>query len=244
MIGWLLAAVLQTAGAATATEADMPTALVAVEDNVIRYEGEINPEGTERFLDVLDGAPDVTVLAVNSAGGSIEHAMRMGEAIHVRGLDVRVEQQCVSSCANYLFPAGRHKIIAGDALVIWHGSAIQAGLWDVDVSAVTGPDGEPIGWWQRRQLKREMREYGQRMQREQRALYDRLGVDEQVTVYGQRPGSACGEWTFSVADMARFGIHHVQAPANYGHHPIALEGVDWCLLQLPPASGVDAPVRR
>ena len=36
----------------------------------------------------------------------------------------------------------------------------------------------------------------------------------------------------------------VQAPADYGHRPIVLEGVDWCLLQLPPASGADTPARR
>ena len=238
MIGWLLAAALQAAVAGP------PPEVVAVDGEVIRYEGIISAEGAARFLTGLAGAPDVTVLVVNSNGGSIEDAMRMGEAIHARGLDVHVEQKCVSSCANYLFPAGRRKVIRDDAVVVWHGSAIQDGLWETDGADVTGPDGKPLGWWQRRSLKRAFRDYGRRMQEEQRALYEKLGVDEQVTVYGQRPGSACREWTFSVADMARFGIHHVQAAPDYGHRPVRLEGVDWCLIELPPAAGEAGPAAR
>ena len=41
------------------------------------------------------------------------------------GLVVEVDVICFSSCADYVFPAGRARVIRADAFVGWHGNERQ-----------------------------------------------------------------------------------------------------------------------
>ena len=49
----------------------------------------------------------------------------IGEWVFDHQLDVIVDELCFSSCANYIFTAGKNKIIGKDAIVGWHGSEQQ-----------------------------------------------------------------------------------------------------------------------
>ena len=51
--------------------------------------------------------------------------MLIGEWIFDHEIDVIVDEICFSSCANYIFTAGKNKIIEKDAIVGWHGSEQQ-----------------------------------------------------------------------------------------------------------------------
>ena len=51
--------------------------------------------------------------------------MKIGLWIFDHELDVIVDELCFSSCANYIFTAGKNKIIEKDAIVGWHGSEQQ-----------------------------------------------------------------------------------------------------------------------
>lgn len=73
-------------------------------------------------------APGTTLLKVRSVGGDSEAAILMGGFIHDKNLDLEVEGGCASSCANYLFPAARHKTIPAGAVLGFHGTMYLTAL--------------------------------------------------------------------------------------------------------------------
>ena len=152
----------------------------------------------------------------------------MGHWVYDRGLDVVVDTHCFSSCANYIFTAGRNKIIGEGAIVGWHGSAQQdeyiarsQGIsldeyWRRQFDSVVMP-GLPQGtivWWS-----------SNRLIREERAFLERVGVRVDALVYGVMPGrydvyrsGGYSLWTFSIEDMGKFGIGDVSY-AGVGGYP-------------------------
>ena len=101
-------------------------AAISVVDNAILYTGDINEKNTRTFAARLAANPDVDTLIVNSQGGDTDSGRQIGRLVFDRQLDVRVEGRCFSSCANYIFPAGRDKHIAAGSYVGWHGNDHQA----------------------------------------------------------------------------------------------------------------------
>jgi len=162
-----------------------------------------------------------TLLRIRSGGGDIVAGMDVGEFVHRNQIAVHVMDYCASSCANYVFTAGKHKTLGRGAFVAWHGSAIQK-VWRLSPAA-------------RKKLKEdyvcesqetcdsELAEMEKKILREhdastnlaakrarQRAFFDSIGVDEMVTVYGQDVANCKCTWTFSVDDMRRFNINDVR----------------------------------
>ncbi len=60
-------------------------------------------------------------MVIASDGGEVTAAIRLARAIRARGLLLVVDDRCISSCANFLFPAARTKAVAERALLIFHG---------------------------------------------------------------------------------------------------------------------------
>jgi ATP-dependent protease ClpP protease subunit len=69
---------------------------------------------------------DAHTVVIRSPGGPVSPAIIIGEAIMASQLDVVVDGQCLSSCANYIFPSGRFKVMPPDAKVAWHGVPVAA----------------------------------------------------------------------------------------------------------------------
>lgn len=237
-----LAALLLALPAATAAMAgepgqaapgEAPPVEVRTRGPELVYVGSITPEGVARARALLEASPQVREVVVNSGGGDVVAGMDFGDMIHARGLDVRVSGGlCMSSCANYVFTAGRRKTIEPGSLVIWHGSMLQEGLLEkFDPRALVHPAGRPLRWWERRMAKRAVRLDFERVLRRQNAFYARLGVDGTITVIGQRMGCGC-QWTLGVEDMAAFGVRGVTAPDGYGQPGYGAQDFPWELLRL------------
>ncbi|MGX9608655.1 hypothetical protein [Acinetobacter sp. T63] len=50
--------------------------------------------------------------------------MDLGDLVYVHQLNVEVGQYCFSSCANYVFPAGKVKYLNWCSQLGWHGGAM------------------------------------------------------------------------------------------------------------------------
>lgn len=108
----------------------------------------IQSQGTEVFLDgcisqataeatIYALTPSTKTLAVRSPGGDVEAAMGLARHVHRLGLELLVRDYCVSSCANYLFLAARHRRASpGGAVLAFHGTAFTS--W-VSLSSNTEP---------------------------------------------------------------------------------------------------------
>lgn len=58
---------------------------------------------------------------MDSGGGDAEAGLAIGEFIAKANVDIEVQGICVSSCANYIFTAGRNKIL-NKGIVGYHGN--------------------------------------------------------------------------------------------------------------------------
>jgi len=214
-----------------------PKPAVSVEGGVASYTGEVNAAGFDALAAIAAGG-DVSALSVDSLGGEVFWGMKIGELVFAGGWEVRVRGICFSSCANYIFPAGKRKIIDAGAIVGWHGSARQdavlaaragiseeqeflrkivpamlAGLAD---SGQDAPGREMM-------LEGIASELGRHRTRRrmETAFFERIGVHSDSAVYGFLPESGVpetsGGWTYRIPDLAQFGITNVEylGPGDY-----------------------------
>jgi len=67
-----------------------------------------------------------TVVIKESGGGSGSAALALGILIHRHNWDVEVIGICPSSCANWIFPAGKMKYLNSQSMLLFHGGPHQA----------------------------------------------------------------------------------------------------------------------
>lgn len=191
--------------------------VVRLAGDTIEYRGMLSEASISEVETLLAGNPDVRWLQVESPGGDVELGMVLGELVHAHRLNVRVVGDGFhSSCATYVFAAGDIKLIGTDALVSWHGSAIQH-EWDEPRPGTHSDFNAVIG----------------RMRARQYAFFELVGIDERITIVSQDLDCDC-TWTLSVSDMQRFGIESVEAPPDYPRAAIdASDDVQVQWLRLP-----------
>ena len=192
------------------TDAPNTAFRVTLAPTVVTYEGPLDAAG---IAEVRRAGPAVTLLRIRSSGGDVDLGMDLAEWVLERRLDVEVLDHCLSSCANYVFPAGRTKVIAPGAVVGWHGSARQTNMpaqLEAALADLRARDPE----LDVEQLRATMAEYMTRVIARQDAFFARIGVHECVTRIGQLRLGARGLFTMSIADMARFGIAVARGPAS------------------------------
>ncbi|HEV7376596.1 MAG TPA: hypothetical protein VGN95_17920 [Pyrinomonadaceae bacterium] len=192
---------------------------ISIDNENVRYAGQLTPDGLSR-LKALTDHKKITSLTIKSGGGEISTGTDFGNWVFDNQLDVIVDQGCFSSCANYVFPAGRKKTILPGAVVAWHGSALQQSFQTEEGA--------------RKELERSYKREKKKVSKEQEekdvksllanftlykekqaAFYQKIGVDEYVTRIGQEEYGAKGFYFLSVEDMERFGIKNVTAPKDY-----------------------------
>lgn len=113
-------------GAAAAEMATPPAAKFRQEGAALFYdtenlgeEGEIAPEDIEGLRSELRAHPDVTVLRLNSAGGSIWAAEDMARIVTDFDLDTEVDGECSSSCVT-IFLGGKARAMTRGSKIGLH----------------------------------------------------------------------------------------------------------------------------
>lgn len=172
------------------------SAQVEVAGDAIVFRGRVERRSVDEFLRALHEHPSVTRLVITSGGGQVTSALEMGEAIHARQLDVDVPVTCQSSCANYIFPAARHKRLGHPLAVGWHGN-----MTHVLYQQLTGE-----GSW-----SDALMEGARWLVRRENEFFPRIGVDGFVCWFAKiAPYDVANYYSLSPADMARFGISDVE----------------------------------
>jgi hypothetical protein len=204
-----------TAQAQQAQQAQPPAApRVEISGDSIVFEGRIDGPSAARFVE-LARDPAIRRVVITSRGGLVAPALDMADAIRDRGLDVEVPRACWSSCANYIFPAGREKRLGHARAIGWHGNMTHV-LW-LDQTG-KGQWGAP--------LMAEARDLARR----ESIFFRRIGVDGYVCWFGKRPPYDMPDfYALRVVDMARFGITGVTVadPAKEDSDAPDLIDVDW-----------------
>ncbi len=184
-----------------------------LEADTVYYTGPVSAaQNRELFAKLADRK--VGRLLITSTGGEVEAGIALGSWVFAHGIDIEVVKYCLSSCANYVFSAGRHKTIRPGAVVAWHGNynhLVQTGLWQDDIAARRERTGEDA-------LTARQRVHAEavRLARLEQDFFARIGVDEYLCWIGKQPPYSVANYYFlSTDDMARFGVQDVQAPDDY-----------------------------
>lgn len=185
---------------------------ISADSNTVYYNGAINADNVKKVLILIESGKYQT-LHINSRGGEIISAMDFGISVFNNKLDVTVTGLCNSSCANYIFPAGRRKKIEVGAFVMWHGDARQKSfLLDqtyLERKALNNSHNMSENEWAR--LK-----YSQASIKKQDSFYDLLSIDGQIARLGHELNKPIGLWALSAERMNVFNIKNIDAPNDYG----------------------------
>jgi len=195
-------------------------ATVQVQGDTVYYTGNFSKASTVAFDAAVAGIRrgQLTRLVISSGGGDTVAGRHVGRWVRDMGLVVEVDFICFSSCADYIFPAGRARVIRADAFVGWHGNertfhvqAARKGISLEDQLAQYVPkDASPE---QRAAFFKDFAETTKVTLKDEADFYATLGLNDAFAVCAvgdileKRPGYA-GQigWGFSLADMARLGM--------------------------------------
>jgi hypothetical protein len=162
------------------------------------YRGGLSKAANEQIFKLYEEAQlKPRLLKVTSGGGDVHLGMDLGEWVFRNALNVEVVDHCFSSCANYVFTAGKTKLLNSDAVLFWHGGAYQ-------------PD-----------LELQLKDAGEAgaaflsaLRTREDSFFRMIGVNQAVTTYGQtaphvvRPPNTAG-WDLSIEGMAKLGITNI-----------------------------------
>ena len=189
------------------------SANINVSGKVARYTGSISDELNQLLFDQVAGQ-EVTRLVITSDGGDVTAGIALGYWVFNNGIDIEVPEYCLSSCANYVFTAGRNKLVRSGAIVAWHGNynhLLQTGLWRDDIELRMQRTGEA-----RAEATIHARALAEKLVAEERDFFTHIGVDEYLCWVGKMPPYNAADYYFlDLEDMARFGVNNVQIPADY-----------------------------
>ncbi len=195
-------------------------ATVQVQGDTLYYTGNFSTASSAAFDAVVAGIArgQITRLVISSGGGDTVAGRHVGRWVSDMGLVVEVDVICFSSCADYIFPAGRARVIRADAFVGWHGNertfhvqAARDGKRLEDLLAQYVPkDASPE---QRTAFFRDFAETTKVTLKDEADFYAKMGLNDAFAVCAvgdileKRPGYA-GQigWGFPLADMAHLGL--------------------------------------
>ncbi|HKQ12669.1 MAG TPA: hypothetical protein VJT80_04505 [Steroidobacteraceae bacterium] len=198
---------------------------VRLTEDRIEYSGLITHEANAGVFELYETAdPKPEALLIESQGGSADAGIELGTWLFENGLQVQIDTYCFSSCANYVFPAGRSRLLSAHASLMWHGGVTEPITQDELAQVLEQTLGDMSEEERRELLQKHSRgDLLQQLQQSLRSIvaretyfFRRLGVDQRITTLGhlyehellKGEGYYLG-WDFSLEDMARLGIHDI-----------------------------------
>jgi hypothetical protein len=210
LCGAVLAMALACAPALAAEETH-----VFISNGELTYFGPITAEANQK-LAVLHGAEggEATVLSIRSGGGETGAGMELGAWVRLRKLDVKVMEVCLSSCANYVFTAGRNKIVSNFAVVGYHGGLGSTNYtydpaFQKVLDAMKGPE--------RATYLAQVKQDQALQLAEETAYFRSIGVRPDITLLGQaapylaqyQKDEKVWGWTYSIDNFAKLGVDKI-----------------------------------
>jgi len=95
-------------------------AVIKLQKGVIYFDGQITPDSASETIKLIK-KEKIKKLSVNSMGGDGESAINLAKEIYENKISVEVRTVCASACANYIFVAGKNKILSERSFLLWHG---------------------------------------------------------------------------------------------------------------------------
>jgi ATP-dependent protease ClpP protease subunit len=224
-------------GASMACAADTATQ-VFHDHGELHYVGSLDEQANARLFALYDSLKDKpTTLAIRSPGGPTTPGLALGQWVHDHKLDVKVLEYCMSSCANYVFPAGAHKVVSNFAVIGLHGG-LSSTSFNYDEATKKMLDAMPPKERQALidQINASIR--GDAVQ--EQAYFKALGVRGDYVTLGQeeryqkryRDDPKVMGWTYSLEDFGRMGIRDISVINPPWRPGAAMKNISFMVLKL------------
>ncbi|CAM3702306.1 hypothetical protein VA7868_01455 [Vibrio aerogenes CECT 7868] len=201
---WVCLVLLQACSLNSGTDTDTEETYIHLDHGRLYFRGEITELSVRQiFAAVKDYQEPVHKMTVNSTGGEVQSAMKLGRWVFDNHIDLTIDRFCMSSCANYLLTAAQSVHINKNAIVYWHGGATLRGE---ALSLADIP-------------------YFQHSIDMEKVFFRDIGVNQRITDYGQlddfsllQTTDGCIKahqrkelqgWTYTLDDLKKFGVNHV-----------------------------------
>lgn len=180
----------------------------------IFYMGSLTSEANAKVFELYKNSINKPgTLSITSLGGDIEVGMELGEWLVEKKLHVKIDDYCMSSCANYIFPAGVKKYIGNKALIAFHGGAHSEFFISNDESVLASfPEDK------RESIKKVMddslRIHREKNGKRETEFYKKIGVSRSINTLGQlgeyrNHGTYYNGWYYSLEDLEKFGVNNL-----------------------------------
>lgn len=187
------------------------TTQVYLSEGELNYVGYLDEQANRRLSSLYDGLKDKPkTLAIRSRGGDVVPGMELGEWVHAHKLDVKVMEFCLSSCANYVFTAGAHKIVSSNAMIGFHGGLSSK---EMSIGGSMKEEYDAMTATQKAAFQAKLRRERQPGLDRETAFFNTIGVRQDLTTYGQeaRFADTVGDgWTFTQQGFGSFGVNHIE----------------------------------
>ena len=213
------------------------TTQVFVDRNELVYVGQLDDRANLRLFALYDGLKEKPVtLSIRSVGGPTGAGLVLGQWVREHKLDIKVMEYCLSSCANYVFPAGIRKIVSNFAVIGLHGGLASTEFsWDAGTQKIL--EGLPPD--QRQAMMDKLMASIKEDANEEQAYLKRLGVRADYVTLGQQERyrhlyddrNRVG-WTYTLEDFARLGIGDITVINPPWRPGSALNEVSFAVLKL------------
>lgn len=175
---------------------------VFIKNSQVHYLGKISKEKQAYFFKLVNNsATPIKSLYINSLGGDVQSAINIANWVYQQQLDVYIDNVCMSSCANYILPAGKNKYLSKNSLLVWHGSSFQENI-DSEIKAKNND----FSWWRKQEID----------------FFNQVKVSPLITVCGFDSVSFIDHFlhyfgikkligfTYSIEDLQRFGVSDIK----------------------------------
>lgn len=191
------------------------TAQVFHDQGELHYVGVLDKQANAKLFALYESLKDKPdILAIRSTGGPTTEGMALGQWVHEHKLDVKVLEYCLSSCANYVFPAGAHKVVSNFAVIGLHGG-LSSTSFSYDESTKKMLAAMPSKERQTLIDQIDLSIKGDALKEQAylkvfgvRADYVTLGQEERYQKLYRDDREVIG-WTYSLEDFGRMGIRDI-----------------------------------
>lgn len=204
----------------------------------LHYVGPIDEQANAKLFALYDSLKDKPdTLAIRSKGGPTTQGMALGQWVHDHKLDIKVLEYCLSSCANYVFPAGAHKVVSNFAVIGLHGG-LSSTSFEYDEStkkmlaAMQPKERQTLIDQINASIKGDaVKEQAYLKALGVRADYVTLGQEERYQKLYRNDPEVIG-WTYSLEDFGHMGIHDISVINPPWRPGTALKRVAFAVLKL------------
>ena len=214
------------------------TPQVYLDNDELNYVGLLDGQANARLFALYDSLEQKpTTLSIRSRGGPTSHGLALGQWVRDHKLDVKVMEYCLSSCANYVFPAGIHKLVSNFAVIGLHGG-LSSTSFSFDESSQKMLDALPAD--KRKALLDQIdasikgdskKEQVYLKGLDVRADYVTLGQEERYQRRYRDDPKTVG-WTYSLEAFGRMGIHDITVINPPWRPGSALKNMSFAILPL------------